>query len=298
MMTSKGLLNLIKNFECLAKLGILFFLCTATVQAYQATLSWDASAESTPVGYRVHYGQASGNYSSSIDVGLQTTHTISNLQDGTYYFAATSYDVDKIESGFSNEVSKNFTTTNPPLPSPWLDMDIGNVGLTGKASFTDKTYTLSGSGADIWGTTDAFHFVYQPLNGNGTIIARVVSITNTNSWAKAGVMIRENLDANARHAMVLVTPNKALIFQRRLSTGGDSPSSAGASASAPCWVKLVRTGNVFKAYQSVNGTKWVAIGGSVTINMATSVYIGLAVTSHNNNTLNTAKLDSVSVYSN
>jgi hypothetical protein len=298
MMTSKGLLNLIKNFECLVKLGILFFLCTATVQAYQATLSWDASAESTPVGYRVHYGQASGNYSSSIDVGLQTTHTISNLQDGTYYFAATSYDVDKIESRFSNEVSKNFTATNPPLPSPWLDMDIGNVGLTGKASFTDKTYTLSGSGADIWGITDAFHFVYQPLNGNGTIIARVVSITNTNSWAKAGVMIRENLDANARHAMVVVTSQNGVSFQRRLTTNANSSLTAGASAKAPYWVKLVRTRNLFNAYQSADGIKWIAISKSVTINMATSVYIGLAVTSHDNGTLNIAKFDNVSVYSN
>ena len=63
--------------------------------------------------------------------------------------------------------------------------------------------------------TDAFHFVYQSLTGDGTIIARMASITNTNSWAKAGVMIRENLDANARHAMVVVTPRSGVAFQRR-----------------------------------------------------------------------------------
>ena len=168
MTTSKVLFNLIQNLDCLVKLGILLFLYTTTVQAGQATLTWDASAESTLVGYRIHYGQASGNYTSSIDVGLQTTYTVSNLEDGTYYFVVTAYDVNGIESDVSEEVSKNFSTNSEPdglLPNPWQDMDIGNERLAGNASFASETFMLSGSGTDIGGTADAFHFVYQPLTG-------------------------------------------------------------------------------------------------------------------------------------
>jgi regulation of enolase protein 1 (concanavalin A-like superfamily) len=238
-----------------------------------------------------------------VDVGLKTTYTLVNLQEGaTYYFAVKAYDkVRTIESGFSNEVS-NATPPPPPpppigpLPSPWLAMDIGNVGLVGSASYTNGTFTLSGSGTDIWGTTDAFHYVYQPLNGNGQIVAKVTNIANTNSWAKAGVMIRENLDANARHAMVVVTPGNGVAFQYRRRTGRSSYHTAGASVRAPYWVKLVRTGNTFKAYQSANGSTWALIN-SATIYMATTVYVGLAVTSHNNSTLTTATLTNVNIIS-
>ena len=298
MMTSKELSNFLQNLAYPVKLSILLFFFTATVQAHQATITWDASMDPTAVGYRLHYGKTTGSYTSSIEVGSQTTYSVSNLQDGTYYFAVTSYNVNGIEGKFSNEASKTFTSTTPILPSPWLGMDIGNVGLAGNAGFTSGTFTLSGSGADILGTMDAFHFVYQPLNGNGTIIARIVSITNTHAFAKAGVMIRENLDSNARHATVLLTPNKNLIFQRRLSAGENSPSNSITAISTPYWVKLVRTGNNFSAYRSKNGINWVQIVSPVTINMAANVYIGLAVTSHNNNTLNTVKLDNVRVYSN
>jgi PKD repeat protein len=182
------------------------------------------------------------------------------------------------------------------LPSPWSSADIGSVGLAGMASYASGTFTLTGSGADIWGTADAFRFVYRPLNGDGTIVARVASLGNTASWAKTGVMIRESLDANARHAMVVITPANGVAFQGRRSTGGGSYHTPGAKVVAPYWVKLTRTGNTFTAYQSANGSTWVQVGSSA-MSMATSAYVGLALTSHNNSLLNTAKLDSVSVTS-
>ena len=84
----------------------------------------------------------------------------------------------------------NFTVSNP-LPSPWLTTVIGSVGIAGSAGYNNGTFTISASGSDIWNTADAFRYVYQPVNGNVEIRARVTGITNTNAWAKAGVMIRE-----------------------------------------------------------------------------------------------------------
>jgi len=62
------------------------------------------------------------------------------------------------------------------------------------------TYTMTDSGTDIWYQSDEFHYAYKTLNGAGSITARVDSIQNTNDWAKAGVMIRETLDADSAHA--------------------------------------------------------------------------------------------------
>ncbi|GEM_PF-1291116 len=186
------------------------------------------------------------------------------------------------------------TATPAGLPSPWQTQDIGAVAATGSASYSNGVFTVKGSGADIWDTADEFRFVYQTLNGDGQIVARVTGVQNTNAWAKAGVMIRETLNANSKHAMMVLTPGNGLAFQRRTSTGGSSYHTSGGSASAPYWVKLVRSGNTFTAYKSSDGTNWTQVG-SETISMAASVYVGLAVTSHNDGTLCTATLDNVSV---
>jgi regulation of enolase protein 1 (concanavalin A-like superfamily) len=180
------------------------------------------------------------------------------------------------------------------LPSPWLDQDIGGPGVAGSASYASGTFTVKGSGTDIWGTSDKFHYVYQPWSGNGTITARVSGIQNTNPWAKAGVMIRETLAENSIHAMMVWTSGNGFAFQRRSTTGGSSLHTAGSAAGAPYWVRLVRSGNDFSAYQSADGNSWTLVG-TATLTMASNVHIGLAVTSHNNTVLNTSTFTNVSV---
>src|SRR6185295_16161689 len=104
------------------------------------------------------------------------------------------------------------------LPAPWKETDIGNVGVAGSSLEANGLWSLYGSGADIFGTADAFHYVYQRLNGNTQIVARVESIANTNGWAKAGVMIREDLTPGSRHAFALLSPSNGAAFQSRSAT--------------------------------------------------------------------------------
>jgi regulation of enolase protein 1 (concanavalin A-like superfamily) len=184
-------------------------------------------------------------------------------------------------------------TPSPTLPAGWSSRDIGAVPIAGSASHANGTYTVRGSGSDIWTANDAFHFVYRTLNGDGQITARVASVQNTHQWAKAGVMIRESLGANAKEASVVVCPGADVVLLNRTTTGGTTNATF-ASGSAPYWVRLVRAGSTFTAYRSADGNSWSTIG-SVSIPMTSSVYIGLAVCSKNATTLNTSTFTNVAV---
>jgi regulation of enolase protein 1 (concanavalin A-like superfamily) len=168
-----------------------------------------------------------------------------------------------------------------PLPSPWSDQDIGAVGTQGRGSFLTGTFIERGSGADIGGSADAFHYIYQPLNGDGKIIARIVTQYNSDPSAKAGVMIRENLTAGSKYAAVVITPSNGIIFQRRTATNGTTANTTatGSQFVVPYWLKLTRTGNSLATYYSSDGLTWTSAGSS-SVTMGSSVFIGLAVTSH------------------
>ena len=185
------------------------------------------------------------------------------------------------------------------LPSGWTAVAIGSPGLAGSTVFDGSTWTISGGGTDIWGTSDKFRYTYRTASGDTTIIARVTSVQNTNEWAKAGVMFRNGTAANAKFAMVIARPDGQVAFQWRTSTGGSASwtgTLAGGTAK-PKWVKLTRSGNVFRAYYSTatgTPTSWTQVGNGVTVTMATPK-VGLAVTSHNNSVVCAATFTNVSV---
>ena len=183
--------------------------------------------------------------------------------------------------------SRDWTAYGVKSLSLWFR---GHPASTGSFSYDQgsDTYTVVGAGADIWDVAgpdgtfhDEFHFAYRTLTGVGSIIAQVLSVENTNGWAKAGVMIRDTLDANSVHAMVVVTPSNGVSFQYRMDAGGASASLTQADITAPQWVKLERDagGNMSASY-SDDGSTWTLLN-TVNIAMSTPTYVGLAVTSHN-----------------
>ena len=234
-------------------------------------------------------------FSGSTLLGTDTTSpyafTWSNVPAGSYSLTAKATD-DQGTVRTSAAVAVSVGVGS--LPSPWASQDVGGVGIAGNATHSDGVFTVTASGADIWGNSDQFHYVYQPLSGDGEIVARVASQENTHPWAKAGVMIRQNLLEGSPHAMMALTPGNGAAFQRRVTAGGSSTSTSGGIVTAPYWVKLVRAGTTITGYRSPDGITWTQVK-SLTLAMSSDVYIGLALTSHDNALSCTATIDNVSV---
>lgn len=193
----------------------------------------------------------------------------------------------------------NLVINTPPVET-WVSQDVGSPGVAGSAGYdagTD-TFSIQGGGSDIFGKWDRFHYVTREegLSGDGEIIARVVSQQNTHDWAKAGVMIRETLAGDSRYALVAVTPGKRVAYERRAATAASASSNnVQVPTSTPRWVRLVRSGDTFTAYQGTDGVTWSQVGPATTLAMGADVQIGLAVCAHDNATLSAVVMDNVRV---
>jgi hypothetical protein len=173
----------------------------------------------------------------------------------------------------------------------------GHAIGTGSGSFTTNGVTIAatGRGADIWARADAFFYVAMPYSNDLTITARVRSITGTQAWVKAGVMIREDLSAGSRHVMAVVTPEKGVAMQYRSTPGGSSVQAADVPGAAPAWVRLVRSNGTFTASWSSDGERWIVLG-TVHVSFATTnFYIGLPLTSHDAAASASATFDDIAV---
>jgi hypothetical protein len=224
------------------------------------------------------------------DQNTYTDFEVGNEAPGAYY-----YRVRAIKGTYSSDPT-NVVRANV-APNPFTDhQDIGAVVIAGDAHYDNGVYTVQGDGSDIADPADAFHYFYMGMfSGNGEIVARVLSVQNTDPGAKAGVMIRETLAADSRHALMSVTPGGAVLRARSnvQITYGDP------NIKAPYWVRLVRGGSKhdeITAYESADGIIWVQLAPPIVLtNLAATVYVGLAVTSHNAGQLNTSMFDNVLV---
>jgi hypothetical protein len=141
--------------------------------------------------------------------------------------------------------SSSFTIT--ALPSGWTDADVGTVGRSGSASYANGAFTVTGAGSQIYSSADSFHFVYQQLSGDGSIVARVTSVQGMSGWyGAAAVNIRETLSTGAINATVADWPTPGYFeFNYRATTNGSANQSGYLTTTAPYWEKIVRSGNSF-----------------------------------------------------
>src|SRR5688572_21780916 len=130
-----------------------------------------------------------------------------------------------------------------------VSQDVGDVGAAGSSELVGTRLVVRGSGADVWGTSDEFHFAHTIITGDFVLTAYVTHVDDLDRWTKAGLMVRDGVAANARHAFLFATPRteRGVAFQRRPVTGGTSVHTSGPATAPPVWLRLTRRGDFVAA---------------------------------------------------
>jgi hypothetical protein len=185
----------------------------------------------------------------------------------------------------------------PPSAS-FYNLDIGSPELGGSARPVDAGWDLVAGGVDIWEQSDQFHFVFKRFSGDFDLSIRVESFTPAHLYSKAGLMIRETLNADSPHLMFLVFADNAprnnnlgaYEMQFRSAAGGDCqaiypairpPAPPEFPAAYPhSWLRVERRGHRFSAFASTDGKTWklYAVHSQA---LADTIHAGPALTSHN-----------------
>jgi hypothetical protein len=183
-----------------------------------------------------YYGKGTAQPTSWIQLGQpQTIQFINNpLLVGVFI---TSHDVTKVATGTLDNVSIT------PTPSFRLtDSDIGMPSLMGSSNLINGVWNLSGSGVDVWNAADQFNFQPWLVWGDCTIVCRVTSVSNTNSWTKIGIMIRDGYNSGSDFAMFCATPGNGVDFQYRHTFNNNPDSTTLVTPPAPGTMSTVSVG--------------------------------------------------------
>lgn len=180
------------------------------------------------------------------------------------------------------------------LPLPWTTADLGTGQLAGSASFDSGTFTLTGAGP-IGGNTDRLRFTYQALVGDGEIIARINSRQNTGTSSVVGVMIRDTLASNSRQVFMGVNASDSYRLVSRTAVGTKNSRTHFGTAVIPnAWVRLARSGNEVQSFKSTDGINWSYVS-TTDVQLGTTCYIGLSVSSGSKTTTSTAEFSNVRI---
>ena len=162
-------------------------------------------------------------------------------------------------------------------------IDIGDAeNNPGSTKIKNGTYTIKGSGHDIWDAADGFRFAYTEVSGDFEAVVHQVSIELPNEWAKGGVHARQSVEDGAANAQAIVTGGGGggcQISWRAVEGGASSEfmdAAPGPWKDGECWLKLTREGDEFHGYISEDGKKWKDLK-STTVEMDGPILVGLAV---------------------
>jgi len=204
----------------------------------------------------------------------------------------TRQDVDLLPTG----VLAAPTSTDVPCVVGWNCADIGtpNPTVTGSQSYNDQssTYTINGVGADINGTSDGFHYVWQTMQGDGSVTATVSWQNYTSMSAKAGLMLRASTDPAAFNLFVAVTPYKSVGVQYRSAITGTNVAAPYTPYTGILTLRISRSNGSLMVYESTDGGQWTLLAGPFTF-LTGPLLAGMAVTSADSSSSATAQFGNV-----
>ena len=250
--------------------------------------TWLDGWEIAENGSQVGYAEASFAERTIVNSGSQSMPLFYDNTDAPYSEAERTF-----------EVAQDWTVNGIGNLSFWCY----GAGSVASVDYDDAaaTYTLVGGGDDNISGGDLvedFTFAYVTLTGDGTITAKVESITQAGEAGRAGVMIRNSLDADSAYVCQNCNPTGGVFQNFRVAVGEDSVNDR-VNYPLPYWVRVERVANSFRTFHSADGQTWQQHGGVQSIFMEAEVYIGLAAaTGQGRGAPNTAVFSNVTVTGN
>lgn len=190
---------------------------------------------------------------------------------------------------------------------PWMEAVVATDDAVhmaeASASWDGDIVTIKAGGHDIWGAADQFMYVFQEVSGDFDVTATLLSLENTNDWAKAGIMVRQNVEPGSPNVMVSPRAlNDLVTFQWRPEADVDSSSErvTPEGATMPVTIRLTRTGDEYMGGWSLDGgATWndpvtrdgVTPTPPAVVAMSDPLLIGIAVTSHAAGVITTAEVE-------
>ncbi|KAL7531765.1 hypothetical protein ACHAXR_005425 [Thalassiosira sp. AJA248-18] len=180
------------------------------------------------------------------------------------------------------------------------DIDLGMVGIPGRTFETeDGALHITGSGDDIWSSSDMGHYFSEPASGDVDVKVHVSSFTGiVNKWAKAGIMLRSNNDVDAPHVFAMLSGRYGITVTSRRSKGNGSYQNSWYQTSpiqTSAWLRLVKKMDTVEFYRSDDGIDWI-FHSSMEIRFPEDTFrVGLAVTSHDNRYVSEATFEDYTV---
>jgi len=184
------------------------------------------------------------------------------------------------------------TTEAGRLPASWTSEDIGSVRLAGGTEFRNGVFQVRSTGTNVTADSDSCHFVFKRVHGTSELMARVTKVQLTDPWARAGLMMRESLSADARNVFLAVTAARGGVFQWRERLGQETSARLDRTLAAPCWLKLKRDGNVFTAMWSPTGKQWTPVD-RLQMSATQELLVGLAVVGVQDKVMNQSSFEHV-----
>jgi len=173
--------------------------------------------------------------------------------------------------------------------------DIGACARPGGVAYHagEQSYTVSGGGANMWFTNDAFHFVWKHVSGDVTLAARIAFVgSGGNAHRKACLLVRQSLRADSAYADAALHGDGLTSLQYREAAGARTYEIQ-ANVSAPPYLRIEKLGDYVSLSLSPDGKTWRPAGGSFRLKLADPFYVGLGVCAHDNAALETAVFSEV-----
>lgn len=242
-------------------------LRASTINA-PVSLAWNNTMQAT--SWHVKRATLSGGPYTTIATTTTTEFADHTALNGVVYY----YVVAAVNAAGESADSAEVVTSRTPFP--WINADIGVVGVAGSCDVADSgAFTIHGAGTNLCSTADAFNYTYKTMTGDGALVARMSSLNRAN--ALVGIMMSDTLGTAPKAACVIYNNNGVWLqamMGTRTTEGAGGIWTHSTITAVPTWLKLVRSGTIFTGYASADGAAWTAIG-SKTIAMGSTIYVGL-----------------------